>query len=154
MTSSRVPSTAYSYDDVELSEDVISWDSSGNINDVISPNNTWLDNTVDFDDDDFYAQLEATTSNLGQVYKDFGKPRSSLLEYNAGFFWLRLPKPDQGRKISSHRSSILLVETHTREDELYRIRSPHFTYKGPYRLPQQIRQALRGRCTDDALLMR
>lgn len=98
MTSGLGPSTAYRYDDVEFSEDVSYWDSSGNINDAISPNNTWLDNTVDFDDDAFYAQLEATRSNLGQVYKDFGKPRSSLLEYNAGFFWLSLPKPDQGTK--------------------------------------------------------
>ena len=99
MTSSPIPLLTYEYDDVELREDFSSISSSDNINDIISPNNTWLDNTVDFGDDSFYAQLEATTPNLGQVYKDFGKPGSRLSTYNAGFFWLRLPKPNQGRNV-------------------------------------------------------
>lgn len=101
MTSCLIPLSAYTYDDVELSEGSSSWDSSDNINDIISPNNNWLDSTVDFDDDSFYAELQATASNLGQVYKDFGKPGSSLLDYNAGFFWLSLPRPDPGRKVLS-----------------------------------------------------
>ncbi len=101
MTSSPVPSSTYKHDDVELSEDLSSWGSSDNINDIISPNNTWLDSSDDVGDDSFYAQLETTASNLRQIYKDFGKPGSSLLEYNAGFFWLSLPKPDQGRKVLS-----------------------------------------------------
>ena len=101
MTSSLVPSSTYKHDEVELREDLSSWDSSDNIKMILSPNNTWLDNTVDFGDDSFYALLKATASKLGQVYRDFGKPGSSLLEYNAGFFWLRLPRPDQGRKVLS-----------------------------------------------------
>lgn len=101
MTSNPVPSlnngsSTYEYDDLELDDESEVLPTSGNINDIISPNNPWLDSVFDFGDDSCYAELQATAPNLGQVYKNFGKPGSGLLKYNAGFFWLRLPKPNQG----------------------------------------------------------
>lgn len=89
--------SAYEYDDVEFNEDLEFWHSSDNINDIISPNNEWLDNVTDLDNDLFYAELQAAASRLGQVYKHFSKPWYELLGYNAGFFWLRLPEPSLGK---------------------------------------------------------
>ena len=103
MTSNPVPSLdnnslAYEFDDLdlELDERLKTWASWLNINDVISPDQAWRTTAADFDDDSFYAELRAIAPNVGQVYRDFGKPRSKLWKkYDAGFFWLRLPKPNR-----------------------------------------------------------
>ena len=103
MTSSPVPtldksSSAYEFDDLELDDELEIWKSWRNINDVIIPDQTWRTTAADFDDDPFYAELRAIASNVAQVYKDLGKPLARLWEYDTGFFWLRLPKPNRGKK--------------------------------------------------------
>ena len=103
MTSSPVPtsnndSSAYEFDDLELDGKLETWASWLNINDVIDPDQTWRTTAPDFDDDSFYNELRDIAPNVGQVYKDMGKPGSKLRKYNAGFFWLRLPKPSRGKK--------------------------------------------------------
>ena len=96
-------SSAYEFDDLELDERLKPWASWRNINDVITPDQTWRTTAADFDNDSFYAELRAIAPNVGQVYKDFGKPGSKLWKYDAGFFWLRLPKPNRGKKARLYR---------------------------------------------------
>ena len=103
MTSSPVPtldnsSSAYGFDDLELDDKLKIWKSWRDINDVITPDQTWRTIAADFNHDPFYAKLRAIASNVGQVYKDFGKPGSKVRKYDAGFFWLRLSKPNRGKK--------------------------------------------------------
>ena len=93
-------SSSYEFDDLELNEKLKTWASWLNINDVISPDpdQTWRTTAAVFDNDLFYTELRAIAPNVGQVYKDFGNPGSKLRKYDAGFFWLRLPKPNRGKK--------------------------------------------------------
>ena len=102
MTSSPVPtldniSSAYNFDDLELDDKLKTWKPWCNINDVITTNQTWRTPAADSDDDSFYAEL-AIAPKVAQVYKDLGKSKSKLRKYHAGFFWLRLPKPNRGKK--------------------------------------------------------
>ena len=97
-TSSNHDSLAYEYDDVhiELDQELEAVDSSYNINDAITPDQSWLDEVIDIDHDAFYAEIRTIAPNLGQIYRDFSNSWSSLREYDAGFFWLSLLKRDKG----------------------------------------------------------
>ena len=44
----------------------------------------------------FYNSLLAVKHNLAKVYGDLKEQVYGLEDYDAGFFWLRLPKPSHG----------------------------------------------------------
>lgn len=94
MTSTKEASFRYRYDEIES---LPFWvDADANINDCIDPDPTGASFAVDYQHDLIYEKLHTLDAELGQLYQSLGKVGSELSKYDAGFFWLRLPEPNNG----------------------------------------------------------
>lgn len=80
ISSSDNGSSAYTQDEVEPNEDFEFIAPNDDVNDKLTPGQTWLENMVEVDDDAFYTELKAVAPGLLQVYKNFSKPWTELLQ--------------------------------------------------------------------------
>ena len=89
-------SPSYQHDLIRPNEKLKWIFSSKNINVAITPDPSGLSYAVNYNQDHVLNRIQAINPELGQVYKHLRKLRSGLQTYSAGFFWLRLPKPNSG----------------------------------------------------------
>lgn len=100
-SSRRDPSLNYRYDEIEsvafhLDSVHLHLDSEYNVNEIIEPDPPISISDADHRHDLIREKLQATDPGLVQLYQSLDEYGSGLRKYDAGFFWLRLPKPSNG----------------------------------------------------------
>ena len=147
----KIQESSYQHDLLEPNWRLSRTESSQNINDAITPDPSGSSYAVDYQHDRVLDRIEAIDPELGRIYRHFKRPGSRLRRHNAGFFWLRLPKPNAGMSSTRLLNGSHLSKIH--KEEVERIYEREYLQQ-TYRLPHQIKQAIRGCSQDDALMIR